>query len=261
VFRRLGAIEARLGVRLFERARSGYAPTPAGEEAAEAARRVEAEVLRVEQRIVGRDLSPAGTLRVTTTDTLLFGLLSPILTAFRAAHPDIVLEVAVSNALFSLSRREADVALRPGPNPPETLVGRRLGTIAQAVYARAGGDPATLGWIGPEEGMAYRALDRWMAERGHDDRCGWRVDSLLGVYAAVRDGAGRAVLPCYLADADPGLERLGAPIPALATELWLLTHEALRRTARVRVFLDFVAAAVAARGAALDGTGAPAPAD
>lgn len=78
VFRRLAAIEAELGVKLFERTRAGYAPTPAGEDAAAAAERIQDEVHGVERRVAGRDVRPSGTVRVTTTDTLLSGLLSPV---------------------------------------------------------------------------------------------------------------------------------------------------------------------------------------
>jgi len=134
VYRRLAKIEDYLGVELFERRRSGYATTAAGEEVAAAAGRIELEFLQVERRVAGRDLRPSGTLRVTTTDTLLSGFLSPIFRDFRVAHHGIVLEVALSNDVLSLSKREADVALRPCAAPPEALVGRRIGSIAQAIY-------------------------------------------------------------------------------------------------------------------------------
>ncbi|MGF1629517.1 MAG: LysR family transcriptional regulator [Kiloniellaceae bacterium] len=259
VFRRLGEIERRLGVRLFHRDRSGYLPTAAGEAAAASARRVEAEVLEVERQLAGRDLRPSGSVRVTTTDTLLIGVFSPILAAFRREFPEIDLEVTVSNQLFSLSRREADIALRPAAAPPEALVGRRIGTIAQAVYGhvdlwRGGGAPdlQQADWIGPDGAMAYRALEKWMAVEGHDARCRYRLDTMLGMAAAAGDGAGLAVLPCYLAAGDARLRRLGAPLPALATDLWLLTHPDLRRAGRVRAFLDFVAAAVQERRGLLE---------
>ena len=125
VFRRLGRMEERLGARLFERARTGYAPTLAGEVVAALARRIEGEVLEVERRVAGQDLRPAGTLRVTTTDTLLIGLLSPILVRFRSRFPDISLQVAVANEVFDLSRREADVALRPRPRRRRAWSGAR----------------------------------------------------------------------------------------------------------------------------------------
>ena len=261
VFRRLGAIEERLGVQLFERGRAGYAPTTAGEDVAGAAKRIESEVVGVERRVAGRDLLPSGTLRITTTDTLLNGLLSPILAGFRRTYPEIALEVAVSNVLLSLSKREADVAVRPTQAPPENLVGRRVGSIAQAVYGSAAGfvpgqppDWGAVDWIGPDETLWYRQLDEWMKQQGHDERCRYRVDSLQGMQSGVCDGIGVAVLPCYLGDGDPRLVRLGEPIPELANDLWLLTHPDLRRVARIRAFTEFVGDAVREREAVIAGT-------
>ncbi|OYX87294.1 MAG: LysR family transcriptional regulator, partial [Xanthobacter sp. 35-67-6] len=96
VFRRLGTLEATLGTRLFERARSGYAPTPTGEEMVRLADRMAEDILAVERRITGQDLRPSGELRVTTNDTLLVHLLTPIFGSFHAAYPEIRLEVLVS---------------------------------------------------------------------------------------------------------------------------------------------------------------------
>lgn len=262
VFRRLGDVEGRLGVKLFERARTGYTPTSAGAEVAEAAGRVAAEVVDVERRVAGRDLRPWGTVRVTTTDTLLTGVLSPIFARFRVAYPDISLEVVVPSQVFSLSRREADVAIRPSSAPPETLVGRRVGTIEQAVYGAvdlvgdAGGtlDLHAMDWIGPDDSMGYRLLERWLARQGLDERCRYRVDTGMGMYAAARDGIGLAALPCYLGEDDDTLARIGDPVPALSIDLWLLTHPDLRHTARVRAVLDFVAEALRERRGRLAAT-------
>jgi DNA-binding transcriptional LysR family regulator len=261
VFRRLGEIERRLGVELFHRSRKGYAPTSAGEDMAAAANRVEAEVLGLERRLAGRDLRPFGTVRITTTDTLLYGVLSPIFRDFRRRYPEIELDIAVSNYFFSLSRREAEVAIRPTRTPPETLVGRRVATLAQAVYGDSGEyghgnkppEFSACDWVGPDEGLMYDALEKWMLARKLDDRCRYRVNSLLGMHAAVRSGLGVAALPCYLCDGDPGLTRLSEPLPELDTQLWLLTHPDLRRVARVRALLDFVAAALKEEGARLEG--------
>jgi DNA-binding transcriptional LysR family regulator len=87
VFRRLGAIEAAIGTRLFERFRDGYAPTPAGETAAASAARLEDEVLALERKLAGQDLKPSGPVRITTTDTLGVVLMRH-LPAMRAAHQD-----------------------------------------------------------------------------------------------------------------------------------------------------------------------------
>lgn len=263
VFRRLGGIERRLGVKLFERSRSGYVPTASGEDIARVAECIEAEVLDVERRIAGRDLKPSGTVRVTTTDSLLSGLLSPMFADFRAEYPEISLEIAVSNHLFSLSKREADVAIRPTRSPPEMLVGRKIGSVAQAVYGRSdryagsgdGMDFDAVDWVGPDEGWAYEPLQAWMAVNGFDARCRYRVDNLMGVLAAVREGIGLAILPCYLGDADRRLIRLGDTIPELSTDLWLLTHPDLRGTARVRKLMDHVARSARDARDSLSGVG------
>lgn len=261
LFRRLNGVEERLGVRLFDRARTGYSPTLAGEEMAETARHVERRVQDVERRVVGRDLKPSGTVRITTLDSLLVGILAPVFAGFQVEHADISLEVAVSNQLFSLSKREADVAIRPTLAPDETLLGRRIGSLAFAVYGRR--DPAyrqecvsdlAVPWIGPDEAMVYPELVAWMRKQGVDSRCRYRVDSVLGMYAAVRAGQGVAVLPCYLGDPDPSLVRLSAPVADVATDLWILTHPDLRKSARVRALTGFVANAVKRKGALLAGS-------
>ncbi len=132
------------------------------------------------------------------------------------------------------------------------LVGRRIGTIAQAVYGRsdmlrsskAALDYCAAEWVGPDESLAYRVLDSWMVAQGADERCRYRVDTLMGMLAVVRNGIGLAVLPCYLGDGDEHVVRVGEPIPELSTDLWLLTHPGLRRVARFRAFVDFVVQSV-----------------
>ena len=250
VFRRLGEIERRVGVALFERTRSGYVATIAGEEAVSAARRVESEVHALERTVIGRDLRPSGTVSVTTTDTLHYFLLGPILAQFCARYPEIDLDVIVSNHLFDLSQREADVALRPAMAPAEHLTGRKLGIIRQSVYGRRGlAQPGaqswrapSLPWVGPDHHMAYAGLEQWMAKHGVDQRCRLRVNSVLGMHAAVKAGIGVAVLPDYLARDDAELVRLDS-VGELDTDLWLLTHPTLRRAARISAFADFVGTA------------------
>lgn len=238
VFRRLGAMEKRLGVRLFERAARGYVPTPAGEDMTATAERMEVEWLGVQRRLAGQDFKPSGTLRVTTTDALMAGLLAPIFKLFRESYPDITLEVVISNQLFNLTKREADIAIRPTTTPPENLVGRCIGTIEQAVYGPSG--QGRLPWIGPDERLGYRLLETWMASEGVAEECSYRVDSVMGMLAAVQAGSGQAVLPCYLADAAPGVVQISPALSPLATELWVLTHPDLRHTLRVRLFLELV---------------------
>lgn len=247
MFRRINAVEEKLGVRLFERFRTGYRLTAAGEEVAETAREMESLANVTERRVAGRDLRPSGIVRLATTDTLLHGLLAPQIAGLRRSEPEIVLEVAVSNEITDLSVREADIAIRPATAPEEHLVGRRLGRIRQAVYGSRSLDlgavdrrdwPA-LPWIGPSASMSYPQLHVWMRKRGCERSCICRMDSVLSMHAAVRAGLGVALLPCYMAEQDADLRRLGNEVEDLATDLWMLTHPDLRHTARVRAVLDF----------------------
>ena len=239
----MNRIEATIGARLFERLRDGYQATLAGEEIAQAARHMAASAADAERRVEGRDLRPSGVVRLTTTDSLFEGLLSPVLAFFQEACPEIVLEVAISNDIADLSKRDAEIALRPSDTPPEHLVGYRLGAIRQAVYRlREAPDrrSAAPGWIGPGEGFRYRSLETWMRTAGHDRHCGLRLDSVLAMAAATEAGLGRAVLPCYLGDRGGGLVREGEPIPDLETPLWLLTHPDLKGVARIRAVTGFL---------------------
>jgi DNA-binding transcriptional LysR family regulator len=259
-FRRLGALEGRLGARLFDRARDGYAPTPAGEAVMASAARVEQEITGLERALAGQDLRPSGTVRATTTDTLV-EVLTPCFAAFREAQPEIVLEVVATNAFLTLTRRDADVAIRPAVDAPEALVGRRAAGLGFAVYGAARSAPADLGdpaahrWVAPDESLAQAATARWVRANVPDGAVVHRSNTLLGVAAAARAGMGLAVLPCFMGDADPGLARVGGVLPGVDSGLWLLTHPDLRRVARVRAFLDFMAAEIARRRPLFEGRG------
>ena len=257
VFRHLNVIEQRLGVALFEREPGGYRATAAGEDMAAVAARMEAEVQAAERRLAGRDLQLAGTVRLTTTDSLLNSILTPILADFRQRYPAIKLEVVAPSQTFNLSKREADLALRPSNQPPDHLVGRRVGHIRQAVYLASGkasqlstqsDDEAalwqTLDWIGPDDSMGYPILQRWLHQQGLEQRCHYWTDTTLAMQAAVREGLGAAVLPCYLAQTDTQLTRISEPLDAMSTQLWLLTHPDLRHNTRVRALMDHLAEAL-----------------
>lgn len=262
VFRRLGEVEQRLGVTLFERSRTGYQPTLAGEQLAETAKIMDEAALAAERKVAGRDLEPSGEIYATTTDSLLMGLLAPLFTQFRVEYPAIVLDVAVSNQLFNLTRREADVAIRPSNLPPENLIGRRLATIGQAVYGHRslglspGASTDTLAkqpWIGAGPRLQDSALDRWMETHELKAACVYRVDTLVNIFSAVRSRMGLAVLPCYLADEDPDIIQLSDPIPELEYGLWFLMHPDLRGVVKIHALKDFLTEAIQAQKQRLAG--------
>ncbi len=137
-FRRLKQIEAALGLPLFEKHRSGYTLTPAGEEIAALAARVDEDVGAVTRKLAGQDFAPSGELRVATNDSLLVDLLTPLFAAFIERHPGFRLDILIGNQPLNLAKRDADVAIRATDNPPENLVGRRVARITWALYGRIG---------------------------------------------------------------------------------------------------------------------------
>jgi len=251
VLRRVNAFEERLGVRVFERLSTGYLLTPSGAELVEAARRMEDTAVALERRLAGRDRRLSGTVRVTTTDTLMASILPGVLASFGQKHPRIRVELAISNAMFNLGKRAADVAIRPADNPPEALVGRRISAIAFAVYAgtqylagRGGKELSAHAWIAPDESLAGTSVARWMLATLPNVEISLKADSLFSLRQAAAANLGLAALPCYLGDTSHDLVRVTAPIDAMSTALWVLTHEDLREVTRVRAFMDFVAAAL-----------------
>ncbi len=252
VFRRINAFEESLGVRLFDRMGTGYALTVAGEEMRASAERVEREIDRLDRRITGQDLRLEGSLVVTTTDTIAQHILLAHLTEFRRAYPGIHLELIIENANVNMSKRQADVAVRPTRMPPETLVGRRISTLAFAVYASKAymqgrtADLSALNWVRLDDSLLHLAADQWFRRTYPNANAALTTNSVLGLLLGCEANLGATIIPCFMADTNPKLQRLGAPIDAAASMLWLLTHEDLRHTARVRAFMDFMADALKA---------------
>src|SRR5439155_8696262 len=126
------------------------------------------QVQALGRRLAGRVLRPAGPIRLTTVDALVCGPLVPLLARFRARLPEIVLDVTIAGALSNLSRRDADIALRAGGEPPEALIGRKLARIAVAIYR--GRDAAPLSpseldkaqWVMPDDTLSHLASVRWL---------------------------------------------------------------------------------------------------
>jgi DNA-binding transcriptional LysR family regulator len=261
VFRRLDAIERRTGARLFERFRDGYAPTAAGDAMATVAARLAEEVLALERRLAGQDLRPSGSVRLTTTDTLALAVVMPHLAAFQEAYPEIRLELAITNVVADLTRRDADVALRPTPDPPATLMGRRLAGIAYAIYGapeylsrHRGREWSSHDWIGREDALGSTVAARWMRENVPEERIACRLDAVSVMREAARAGMGLVVLPCYFGDGAPGLRRAQErPLADARSALWLLTHRDLRHTARIRALMDFLASRLTAERPRIEG--------
>ena len=220
VLRRLTSLEKRLGSRLFDRLPEGYEMTAQGEELRNQLRGVSEQIESAQRSSGGRDLNLSGAIRITTTDTLMHGLLMPYLAEFHALNPATQMEIVINNTFLNLTRREADVAVRPSNIVPENLVGRRVGRLRTAIYASKNylkknekkKEWAAHDWIASDEVLSHLAQAKWMQENIPEDRIVVRVDSLAGMVAAVRHGMGVGMLLCLLADNERDLVRLAEPV-------------------------------------------------
>jgi len=241
VSRRMRQFEEKLGARLIERKKGGYELTHAGENVKQAAQRIESEVLGVDTALLGKDANMVGPLRVTAINNMASTILMPMFADFSRQHPDIELHIIVSNKYASLPQREADIAIRLTNTPTETLLGKRMLTVASAIYGnreylqsqQQKGQPAR--WIGVNC-CAFHAA--WTKQCCADNSFDFYSDDTLLTLSAIRAGLGISFLPCFMGDADPLLARYAEPDPAHDLGLWILLHPDLKHTARVLAFRD-----------------------
>lgn len=246
--RRLRGMEQRLGVRLFERTPTSCRPTEAGEEMRLAAARLRDEIAALEGRIAGRDQDPRGPVRLTAPDAVSEYLLPGMVAEICREAPDLVVELLVSNEVLSLAQRSADIALRVTDTPDAGLRGRRVATVAMAVYAeRALAASVTMDdgvdrpWVGYDAALACTKPGAWVAANVPDRCIRFRANTLLGAARAVLSGIGFGVLPCFVGGSIPGLVRMAPPIPSLELGLWLLVHPDIAGVPRVRTACDALA--------------------
>ena len=252
VFRRIEQAERRLGSRLFERSRSGWSPNPQGEAVARAAAEMESAALGAERAISGADARLEGTIRIATSELLAGHLLLPLLRPFLAEHPGIEIECDVSNRNVDLTRREADLALRATPQPPDMLVGRRIGSMRYAVYAakpligkrQSAPVLGELPWVGFDERIAHFQIAQWFRHALPDVRPRLRLDSMSALMKAAAAGIGAVLLPTFAAAQEPALVRVTEEIDGPEMGLWLLSHPDVRGNARVRALAAHLAQAV-----------------
>jgi DNA-binding transcriptional LysR family regulator len=251
VARRLVAVQEMIGVRLYERLTDGTLQlTTSGERAALLAERMEREISALDDALSGADDMVSGTVRVTSVPIIVNRVLVPAAQTFLKHHPDLQLELVGDARDLSLTRREADLALRLAR--PKTggikVTARRVGTMRYEVYASAScsaRDAKMLPWVTYDEAMAHLPQARWIAMtalRNDETIAALHVNDAEAVLEAVIAGIGRSLLPCVVADGDSRLRRLSGTrrAPALSRELWLLMHSELRRLGRIEAVVEWI---------------------
>jgi DNA-binding transcriptional LysR family regulator len=263
--RRLAAMEKRMGVPLFVRTGRRMQLTDTGRTILENAQRMEREMLAIERAVEVHSKSLAGEVIITATEGTGTEWLPPELTEFRRRYPDITLNIRVDSRSMDLLRREADIALRLGePKEPE-LIGRRLVTVGFGLYAAPSylehappvnslDDLADHDLIGleqagspthlmPGDDLAHLPVGRFV----------FTTNSPAAQMSAARAGYGIAVLSHRWVALQGGLVPLLPDTNVFETSMWLLTHEELRHSARIRAVSNFLTERVLANKEQFEG--------
>ena len=261
VNRRLKALEAGLGSRLFDRTRDGFAPTQAGEELLDPAERVEDELFKAQRHIAGRDADLSGDVKVSLPYAIMKGFLADDLSEFSRLYPGVDLDLDLTDRMSDLARLEADVSIRMALEVTDDVVGRRLIQYSKSIYAAPrvarrldtaspapDGIPSWLGWHGGDGDNTWARRTPYPSQPVRHNLPNYALQ-----LEAARAGMGLAMLPCFMGDRERGLVRVPGAVPIPDRSLWLLSRADLRRTARVRAFVDFIAAAILDHRALLEG--------
>lgn len=240
VARRLRALEADLGAGLFERLDGRWQPTPVGSQVLARAQGIEEEIASLSHLASAGD-ALRGVVRITSVSAILGEYLLPRIGALCQSHPELQIEFIDSNDNLSVARREADIALRLArPQRGDFLI-RKLADCGFAVFGCvAQAPPADEDWLTYNTDLAATPEMAWLAARLGDGRVRLRCNTLRGLAAAAAQGVGRCLLPCFIGDTNPVLQRRSGAAPVLSRELWMLVHPEARRQARVSAVADWL---------------------
>lgn len=249
VFRHLQRMERGLGQALFDRSRQGYQALDLALTLAVQAERVESALEEARSSAQLQPDAVTGCVRITTTDTILHGLVAPALKALNKQHPSLRYDLHTGNELASLTRRDADIAVRATKRPPQHLVGKRIGSIQVALYAAKRApikqyDASWLAqaqWVAPDEALPDHPSVVWRKKHFPKVVPGYQVNSILSVMACVSLGLGVGLLPTFLAQGRSDLRQLTEPLDDCQTDLWLLTHPESRHSLRVKTVYGHLA--------------------
>jgi len=259
VGRRIAALEARLGAKLFLRSNAGYVLTAAGEDALTTAQAMERMAVSFQRRTGQHDGRISGEVRLTTTDAIAADFVIPAMDRLRSSYPALRVILSTTTRVLDLARRDADIAIRTvRPEHPDLIV-RKLATWDVGLYASR----RYLALHGmPRPGDAFEGHDLAIYQpavtQNQDDTLGGEsiakgnvvaeLDSSLMLSTMVRSGLAIGELPTYMADNDPELERIWPQRKrTVPYEVWLVLHADLARTARVRAVVDALVTAFEVR--------------
>ena len=246
VARRILGAERALGSRLFDRVDGTLHPTEAGEAAVVQAAQVEQGMHALAFGLAGKDAEIAGTVRLTAVPVLINRLVVPAVGELQKRHPRLQLDLLAEPRNASLTRREADIALRLArPDTGRGTLAKRIGRLDYAVY---GVGSRQQPWITYDEALSHLPHARWLeAASCSEPRSPILVNDTETMLQAIRARLGKSLLPCFVGESERGLRRLSGADPVVSREVWLLSHRELRHHARMETVVDWLATLVKIR--------------
>jgi DNA-binding transcriptional LysR family regulator len=245
ISRRVAALEEALGVRLFERLEGSMTPTRAGEIVIEAAEEIETQVLSIQERVGNQDGATAGIVRLTTVTTIANHVLIPAMPLLRDQHPALSLELISDNTNLSITRREADLAVRfARPAKDDGMLCKRIGEIEYSAFHVVGTSVDDLPWLTYEDSHTDVPQARWIASKNRDaNQIPLLVNDGEAILYAVRSGLGKSLLPTFMQKQFKELRILPDYGTVLTREVWLIVHPRIRQLARVQAVMSWIASA------------------
>lgn len=251
VIRHIDALEARLGVKLFQRHARGYTATEAGLDLLQVAQATDDQFTQLVGRIRGRGDEVSGELVVTSL-TSVSPRLTPVLARFQALYPDLIVRYITGDTVLRLEYGEAHVALRAGraPDNPDNVVQpfvpQEIALYASEDYIARRGRPSSIDDLANHDFVTLDAMEsrapfaRWLREKVPTDRFVFRGTDNRVLRDAVVSGVGIGFISTWDAERYSGIVRLFEPLEEWSAPLWLVTHVDLHRTTKVQTFLKFL---------------------
>lgn len=264
ISRRIKALECDLGTRLFDQYPDRFQPTEKALELLHDVKAMEAASLALQRRNDGLSGDHLGTVRISIDETMA-EFMTRHLTEVRENHRCIEFEITVTHMSANLSKRESDLMIRSRVPDHASLIGRKIGVVAYAVYGGAGfaqharsrpedvGELKDLPWVGFDDDHQYMPGQAWQSRLLGNRKSELRTNNGVVLANAIRGGNGIGVLPCFLGDTDPCLTRLSPILEEAATAQWLLVHEDLRAVPKIRIVMDELIRLFRDRRAELEG--------
>lgn len=248
VLRRINSFEKKNGIRLFERGASGTLLSETGEEVFQIALELKATISTLERRLTGKENRLEGRIRLTTCDTLMDSLIPELIAQFTAVNPAISFDITTGTYVSVSAQRDSDIVIRTDDKIQEMYYGKKVGDVNFSIYAtpqlreRYDFNQGILEsqWLIPDVTLSDMATFNWMKKNIPESFIKTRTDSLVSLKGLAEAGAGLTILPHYLGDTSPVLQRIShSEVDRITTGLWILTHEDLRHSARIRAFMYF----------------------